>query len=210
MKRIKWNDEKMVTSFDFLKNFNVEKDTLEIIYLQSIGATDISEGELNPITETIMEEDDFFILQKNRILRMRINNEAFYVWSFYGDDPFGQCYDDFYIFISRDPDFKDNECFAYNELKYNRMFKPESETKETFPFVLKFLKFFLDIMDSDTANDNFDEDIYWENLNEIQFLKDNPSIDTASDFTKHCYNWKVPFEKRLIDCMENHHNPRLY
>jgi len=203
MKRIKWNDEKMVTSFDFLKNFNVEKDTLEIIYLQSIGATDISEGELNPITETIMEEDDFFILQKNRILRMRLNNEVFYVWSFYGDDPFGQCYDDFYIFISRDPDFKDNECFAYIELKYNRMFKPESETKETFPFVLKFLKFFLDVMDSDSLEDYFEEDFREES--EIQFLRENPPID-ASDFTKHHYNWKVPFENRLIDYIESHHN----
>ena len=204
MKRIKWNDEKMVTSFDFLKNFNLETDTLEVKYLESIGATDISEGELNPITETFMEEDDFFILQKNRKLKMLINDEVFYVWSLDGDDPFGQYYDDFYIFISKDKNFKDNECFAYIELKCNRMFRPESETKETFPFVLKFLKFFLDVMDYDTVYDNFDEDFREESG--IQFLKENPPIDTESDFTKHHYNWKVPFEERLIDCIESHHS----
>ena len=203
MKRINRNDNKLLTSFGFLKNFNVERDTLEIKYIQNIGFDDISEGELNPITETLMEEGNCFYLQSNRILKMLINDEVFYVWSFHGDDPYGQIYDDFYIFISRDPDFKDNECFAYIELKYNRMFKPESETKETFPFVLKFLKFFLDVMDSDSLEVYFEEDFREES--EIQFLRENPPID-ASDFTKHHYNWKVPFENRLIDYIESHHN----
>jgi len=204
MVRINRDDKKLITSFDFLKNFDIESDTLEIKYLQSIGVTDISEGELNPITETFMEEDDFVILQKNRKLKMLINDEIFYVWSFEGDDPFGQWYDDFYIFISKDKNFRENECFAYSELKFHQMYRSKSEAEETFPLILKFLKFFLDVMDCDTVYDNFDEDFREESG--IQFLKENPPIDTGSDFTKHNYNWKVLFKKRLIDCIESHHS----
>lgn len=202
MKRINHDDDKIITSFEFLKNFNVERDTLEIQYIQNIGVTDISEGELNPITDTLMGEDDFFILQKNRVLKMLINDEVFYVWSFDGDDPFGQTYDDFYIFISKDKDFKDNECFAYIDLIYHQMFKLGSETVETFPIVLKFLKFFLDVMDYDTLMD-IDEDIY-EEKDSIQFFNENQSIN-GSDFTKHQYNWKVSFDKPLLDIIEKYH-----
>lgn len=193
----------MKTSFDFLKNLNVERDTLEVKYLQSIGASSINEGEINPITDKPLEEGYFFLL-KNLILKISINKKPFYVWFFEADDPDYEQYNDFYFILSRDRDFKERECFPFIELKYSPEYYPKSETSVTFPIMLKFLWFFVGIMDCDYEWSHFRKGFREESG--VPFLKENPSIDTATDFSKHEFNWKVPFDKRLIDCIESHHN----
>lgn len=193
----------MITSFDFLKNFDPKGDKLKVIYFQSIGATEISEGEINPITESPLEEG-YFLLLKNLILKISINKKPFYVWFLEADDPNYEQYDDFFFIISRDKDFKERECFPYTELKFSSKFQPKSETPETFPFVLKFLNFFVEIMVYDYEENNFSEGFREES--EIQFLIENPSIDTGTDFSKHKFNWNVSFNNTLIDLIETHHN----
>ena len=193
----------METSFDFLKNFDPQKDKLKVIYFQSIGATEISEGEINPITESPLEEG-YFLLLKNLILKISINKKPYYVWFFEADDPDYEQYNDFFFIISRDKDFKERECFPYTELKFSSKLHSKSETSETFPIVLKFLNFFVEIMVYDYEENNFSKGFREES--EIQFFKENPSISTGTDFSKYKFNWDVSFNKTLIDLIETHHN----
>jgi hypothetical protein len=201
----------METSFEFLKHFDTQKDKLEVISLQSKGYDEISVGELNPITKKPLEKG-LIGFAKNRIMKIFINNKIFYIWSFWGEGSFIDKYNRFYILISNDKDFNIYECFDCYELgiyyrgstdtlRVNSV--RSNATSELKPsLIIRFLNFFLDRMDSEYSEELFDDDLREEG--EIEFIKTNSPIDTETNFSEHKYNWKVEFDKSLMDQLDKY------
>lgn len=190
----------METSFEFLKNFDPQKDKLEVNYLQSLGWYDVNTGDLNPITNRPLE-NGCFGLAKNRQMEISINNTRYYLWSFFADDFGDQVYEGDHIIISKNKDFTESECFDFIKLGiYTSPFRFKKPL-ETPSLILRFLKFFLDVMDHDYAQD-FEKDLWGENG--IEFLRTNPPIDTENDFTKHQFNWMVKFDRTLFEQIDKY------
>jgi len=201
----------METSFEFLKHFDTLKDKLEVISLQSEGYDEVSVGELNPITKKPLEEG-IIGFAKNRIMKISINNKIFYIWSFWGEGSFLDKYNRFYILISKDKDFNIYECFDCYELgiyyrssedtwRVNSL-RPNATSELKPSLIIRFFNFFLDIMDSEYSEELLDDDLREEG--EIEFIKTNPPIHTETNFSEHKYNWKVKFDKPLMNQLDKY------
>lgn len=206
----------MDTSFSFLKTFDTNKDKLEVIYFEALGTDEILEGEINPITNKPSEGGEF-LLDHNIKMKISVNDEPFYVWSFECDDGGEQIWEGEFILISRNKNFKEFERFDCYKLGISIGFPKKSNPNET-SLVLCFLRFFIDAMNDqrvDMELIDFEEEIWGEdgidgvfkaskggveNLGKggIDFFKKNPPIDIHCDFDKHYFNWNVIFDKPLM------------
>lgn len=196
----------METSFEFIKHFDPQKDKLEVISLESQGYDEVSAGELNPITKNPLENGSIGFA-KNRFMKISINNKIFYVWSFWGEGSYLDKYDGLYILLSNDKAFDVYECFdCYNlgiyyrssaDIWRVRSVRPNSTNELKPSLIIRFLNFFLDSMDSEYSEELLDDNLREDG--EIEFFKTNPPIHTETNFSEHKYNWKVEFDKPLMN-----------